>query len=46
MRTKNSLCAFAERYGVEKVQAGEGMIGKLVKGEAMEPPWPTINDSI
>jgi hypothetical protein len=46
MRTKNSLGAFAERYGVEKVQAGEGMIGKLVKGDAMEPPWPTINDSI
>ena len=46
MRTKNSLWAFAEGYGVEKVQAGVGMIGKLVKGEAMEPPWPTINDSI
>ena len=33
MRTKYSLGAFAERYGVEKVQAGEDMIGKLLTGK-------------
>jgi hypothetical protein len=40
MRTKNSLGAFAERYGVEKVQAGEDMLGKLMKGRLKQVGTP------
>jgi hypothetical protein len=40
MRTKNSLGAFAERYGMEKVQAGEDMIGRLVKGRLKQIGTP------
>jgi hypothetical protein len=46
MEHKKLLYGLSERSAVERFQAGESLIGRLLKGQAMAFPWPTIIDSI